>query len=436
MTRVCSSRSAPHGACAALALCLAWNAGGAVQTEEAPILRRVLVMAGLQQRLVNVVSLSEQELVARDASSGASVRVPLSNVRALLPVMMPLGGVSTSGSRRGDFASLRRSSDEEPSVLVTTDTQSLPGRPGAGLQVTASDQLPWQSDVLGGFVMPLDNVQRLLRHAYTPERAVGTTDRVYLRNADILEGFVELMPQEAGSSITLSVDTGNGRTARVDWSSVESVEFAATPAPPRGAWAWLSDATSVRTTAVSISPRGDLTLSWDRGTVSEAIPAASLWAFAPSREHIDALAARPLVGVTPGDQRRFAAAPRGADTGPSPLGAHDLEVIGPVTAVWDLGPAAVRLAGTVEMAPSDRVWGDCTVTLEEVPGESAGALTAAGHELWTARISGDTPTATFSIDLTGKGASGGVRLLRVRVGEGENGPVQDRVWLRRVLIER
>lgn len=410
------------------------HASRGAQPDDQPILRRVLVTTGLQQRLVNVVSLSEQELVARDASTGASVRVPLSNVRALLPVMLPLGGGGAGGSRRSDFAALRSMLDDEPSVLVLTDSQSLTGKPGPGTLVDAPDKFPWRSGVLGQVVIPFDTIQRVLRRSTTPIRAAGTSDRVYLRNADVVDGFVDLVPHEEGSSVTLSVDAGSGRTSRVDWSNVESIEFASTPTDAHGAWVWLSDTTCIRTTAVSIAPSGNMTLSWEHGTLSEPIPATSLWAFTPSRDHIDALAARPLVNVTPGDQRRSASAPRSAASGVAPLGAHDIEVVGPITAVWDLGPGALRIAGVVEMAPGDRVWGDCTITLEVVPGESAESFTSAGTEVWTTRLNAETPSATFLIDLAG--TSTAARLLRVRVDEGENGPVQDRVWLRRVLIER
>ncbi len=426
----CVSRA---GACGCLML-LAGSVVAAPQQSDEPVLRRVLVTAGLQQRTVNVVSISEQELTARDAASGATVRVPLSNVRALLPVMVPLGGIGNAGSRRGDAVGRRLTSDE-PAVLVTTDGQQLPGRPELGTRVTSTDQLPWVSDVLGTVLIPLEDVQRLLGRASTPVRSAGTADRVYLRNADVIEGFVELVPEAPGQSITLSVDTGGDRAARIEWTAVDSVEFAASPQAARGPWVWLSNGSSLAASAVSVSPQGQMVIGWPRVAAEPSLPAASLWAFVPAREHIDALAARPLVGVSPEGDRKYAQQPRAAEA-PAPLGAQDIEVSGPVTAVWDLGTGALRISGVVEMAPSDRVWGDCTVTLEDVASGSDGALTAEGRELWTARINGDSPSAAFLVDLPAADDPRTPRRLRVRVGEGANGPVQDRVWLRRVLIER
>lgn len=417
----------------ACTLCAAAHAAPR-QSEESPIIRRVLVTSGLQQRLVNIVSMSEQELVARDASTGAPVRVPLSNVRALLPVMLPLGGVSAAGARRSDAPSLRRVFLDEPAVAVTTDAQSLPGKPGAGEEVTSPDSLPWRSSSLGSVTLPLDSLQRLLNRQNTPARAPGTADRVFLRNADVIDGFVELVPATQGPSISLSVDTGNGHTSTLDWATIDSVEFAASPQPSRGAWAWLSDSTAVAVTALAVTPQGQMTLSWAHGTLAEPTPATNLWAYAPSREHIDALAARPLVGATPGDHRTYAQPPRDADSTMAPLGAADIEISGPITAAWDLGPGALRIAGSVEMAPADRIWGDCVVTLEAVAAGSDAALTAPAKELWSARINADKPTATLAADLPDP--AGAPLLLRVRITDGANGPVQDRVWLRRVLIER
>jgi hypothetical protein len=414
---------------------VAGHAGASPRQDDAsPTLRRVLVTAGLQQRTVNVISFSEQELVARDAVSGASVRVPLSNVRAVLPVIVPLGP-GGAGARRGDLVSGRARSGDDTAVLVTTDGQTLPGRPDLGTRVTEADALPWVSQSLGSFTVPLDSVQRVLSRESTPVRASGTADRVYLRNADVLDGFVELVPDTSTSAVTLSVDTGTGTPGKVEWSGVDSVEFAASPVAARGPWAWLSDGTALAASAVALNAQGNLTLAWSHGTVDGPVAGASLWAFVPAREHIDALAARPLVGVTPGVGRRHAQPPRVA--GAVPLSAGDIEMVGPVTATWDLGAGALRVSGVVEMAPSDRVWGDCTVTVESGAIEDASSdhEGAPWRELWTTRINADTPTAGFAFDLPAQVQST-PRLLRVRIGEGENGPVQDRVWLRRVLIER
>jgi len=70
------------------------------------------------------------------------------------------------------------------------------------------------------------------------------------------------------------------------------------------------------------------------------------------------------------------------------------------------------------------VWGDCDVFIELVVGGDV-------KPLWHQRLRGSTPEFTFNIALSPQSVPA---QLRVRVDEGEGGPVQDRAILRRPLL--
>jgi len=102
------------------------------------------------------------------------------------------------------------------------------------------------------------------------------------------------------------------------------------------------------------------------------------------------------------------------------LGAPDIELPGPMSVTWTLPAGVTRVAGVAELPVSARAWGDCSVVMFD----------GAGAQVWTTRLSGDAPSAPFNIDLSGKDAL----TLTVRVEAGANGPIEDRVLLRRVLL--
>ena len=348
-------------------LCACALAPLAPAQNEPATLTRVLVTEGLQQRTVQVISLSEQELVALDALSGGSIRVPLSSVRALLPVVVPLG---TAPSRRTDATTAIRASRRLPpdttGLLILADAQSLPGQPGPATLISSADALPWQSVVLGQLSIPLDAVRSVLSSRDTPRRAPGATaDRVYLRNGDQAEGFVELAetPAGGGRALAFRVEVGD-RASTLPWPTIESVEFGTPITHAGGGWAWLDDGTAITTNAIAIADGSRLTLSWTDGESPTTLPAASLLAYVPSRERLGALSAAPVTSVSPGSGRRWAPGPGTPATRPVPMDAGDIELQGPVSVTWDVGTDAQRIAGSIEMPPGDRVWGDCVVVAE------------------------------------------------------------------------
>ena len=82
----------------------------------------------------------------------------------------------------------------------------------------------------------------------------------------------------------------------------------------------------------------------------------------------------------------------------------------------------------IEMPRSARVWGDCVVTLTLTNPNDTPLL---GTATWSGRINADTPTTSFSLSVP---ADTNPSALRVVIDAGENGPAQDRITLRDVLV--
>jgi len=137
---------------------------------------------------------------------------------------------------------------------------------------------------------------------------------------------------------------------------------------------------------------------------------------------------RPSINILATKTAQVAAA---ASPGTSPpLGAADIEFPGPMTAEWGVPNGAVRFAGWVELPRECWTWGHCVVVIS-LTAESG---SDAPVELFRQTLSGTSPIGEFNIALPARGAGTGNPVLRVTIEEGERGPIQDRVLLRRGLF--
>ncbi|MCX5689237.1 MAG: hypothetical protein NTV94_05515, partial [Planctomycetota bacterium] len=125
-----------------------------------------------------------------------------------------------------------------------------------------------------------------------------------------------------------------------------------------------------------------------------------------------------------GSQRRWVPPVVVGDAMSAALGAADVELPGPMSVLCDV-PGASRVSGMVELPESCRVWGDCEVFIEVMSG-GAGVT----KPLWHQRLNGAQPRVAFNLMLPATSDA----VLVVRVEAGENGPVMDKVVLRRPLL--
>lgn len=408
MTRMCVASSAVAGL---TLLAFAGSVHGMnerrEQAELSPV-QHVVVKSDLSRVRVSLRSLSDQELTARDGK-GASVRLPLRDVLAILPAEQ---GVAATVEQLGASRVNRERSDLGWAVL--TDDQTLPG----SLESASGDEsLGWRTQRWGSLRFSLEDV-RLLRFVDAQQAASlrgAREDTVLLTNGDLLRGFVTITQGPA-----LAVETQPGKSSAVPLARVAAAAFANPVKDRAGAWLWLMDGTAVRVSAFSVSDSRDasMQLASAEGNVTFSLPVEQVLAFAPSHERIAGLASLSAPSYEPWPTRRWTVAPIIGPADQSPLGASRIELPGPMTATWTMPADATRFAADVELPESCRVWGDCTLI-----------LAADGKELARVRLTPQQHEGTLNAALPAGTAS-----LSLTLDPGEQGSVEDRVVLSRAML--
>lgn len=409
---------------------------------------RELVTTDLTRTPVQVVWLDQNQLVAR-SPSGAEVRRPLSDVIALLPL-------------RGDDAPVALSSAPAPAVPARTPAGASPGQgptrpltttptaPSTGeLRTTAGAVLPgtllgveaaagqgeeptiaWSSPSLGTLRTPLDAIRAIvLRSGAGPAldaralnaRTPGADDSAGLLNGDTLAGFATLRP---GPPPGLEIEQANAVPLSVPLTRVAWLMLAnELEAPKTGqAWIWLSDGSVTPVASLRIAREGavGITLAGDDPASPRPLDLDALRAWSPDRSRAVALAQLPRSTLATDPQRRFTPPARVRSGGsPAPLDAPDLELPGPMGVRIELPRGARRVGGEALLPAGARVWGTCELIILE--GE---------QELFRTRLEGTAPIATFNVELRQAGAAP----LVIRLEDAGDGPIEDRVILRSVLV--
>ena len=306
--------------------------------------------------------------------------------------------------------------DEVPQgVLRLVDGQSIPGVLSS--EPVEPDRVRWAGRVGGLRSLPLERVASLQLRPVAMPVSDGTSDVLLLTNGDRVEGFLA----SVGPAVTIEA---GGKPVTIESSRVAAASLANPAKPASGTWVWLASGAVCRVTAMTLAQdgRGELTLeagggkpvSVEAGEVRAAVfDASSLRTLAQAKHRV----------TSSDEDRSWVPPPLVGDPSLALLGAADIELPGPMTVTWSL-PDAVRIAGVVELPESSRLWGDCDVAIEAI---------ASGRvlPLWRHRLNEATPEASFNLELPG----GSDLEWRVRLEAGENGPIMDRVVLRRVLVK-
>lgn len=341
-------------------------------------------------------------------------------------------------------------------VIELVDGQRLIGSlaapPPSGPDSPPGDDqsLRWNHPRLGLQTIPLERVHALrlsapatpgaLRAVERQESLSGVpeSDIVLLTNGDRLTGFVDRIGGPSGEVVVTPPPSPGSKPQPVHVSLAQAAYIAlANPTVrPAGIVLWLSDGSVVATDRLGFdAAAGRVTLGALLSAPATPSPGASLdpgdvRAVALDASRLTPLASLGIARSAPTGDRRIAEPARIvplSEGAPSPLGADDILLPGPMLVEWELPAGATRLAGWVTLDPSARSWGDCTVSFGVIePGQSEPAATLARQS-----VSADQPVMPVNIDLPGLP---GKARLRVTVDAGPSGPIQDRVWLRRMLI--
>jgi hypothetical protein len=305
-------------------------------------------------------------------------------------------------------------------MVVLTDGSRLRGDLLAG----KGDSLVLAHKLLGKVEFPLDSL-RLLTMGGAVEGGGGTrsgkSDSVRLLNGDRIEGFIESIgpAKKEGEGdkggLAVTVERDKTKTA-VPLDRVASVSLQGGGVKKAAKTVWLAGGEKTGAAEVSVE-KGEARLVRVKGSPAVSIKPAEIEGVV-----IEPGVLTPLAGC----------AVRGSvETGPEQtLGTRDLTIPEPGRVSWELpkgGGGARRISGWAVLPEECRTWGDCTVTV--AVGVDAGAGSA--QKVVEFALSGAAPVVKIDQELPA--ATTGAWLI-VTVGEGKNGPVQDQVVLRRVLI--
>lgn len=330
----------------------------------------------------------------------------------------------------------------EPGHLDLIDGQRLTGHPlipaDPASPQPSDGSLAWANPRLGALSVPLELVRRVVIRPESGSRQAQSQkyDLVVLSNGDRLSGFIE----SVGRQVVISPETAEGSkpgTAAIDIGQVAVIEFAnAAAAARQTSMVWLSDGSVIAASKVAIdAPSGRASLAAairadkpDSESETSSLQLGEMAAIAFDSSRLVPLASLPATATSGGSDRRITppattAAVPGFDV--SPLSCDDIDLPGPMTVSWELPKHARRVGGWLVLDDSHWAWGDCHVTVSLAPG---GSGSAAPIEVLSTRLNALNPAAMLAVDV-----SPGQRLV-VHVSPGENGPVDDHVTLRHVLV--
>lgn len=340
------------------------------------------------------------------------------------------------------------------STLELVDGQRLTGSlsaPTGNAGPEADQSLRWNHPRLGVQSIPLERVHTLrLAAPATPEARLalarqaalpGTPDGdvVLLINGDRLTGFVDSIGGPSGEVVITPQSTPGAKPQSVH-IALEQTAYIALANPlvrPAGIMLWLADGSVVTTDRFEFdAAAGRITLA-ARGAPASPVPApgasldlADLRAVALDAARLAPVSSLKLARFAPASGRRLAEPPQivpASEGAPSPLGADDILLPGPMFVEWQLPARATRLAGWITLEPSAWSWGDCTITIGLLePGRNEPSEALARQT-----ISASQPIMPVNVELPA--ITGDVR-VRITLDAGPSGPIQDRVRLRRMLV--
>lgn len=376
------------------ALLLAWSSALGQASPD-----RVVIDAELERTLVTDVRFERGRLVYTTAGHEASA--PLDG--SVVALVEPSGKAPRPRDSWVELADGQRFVGM-PVFLSTTQAEEF-------ARASADTGLAWNTPLLGNLRVPLDALRRVvLREEAEPAEYDDLNDVLVLSNGDRTRGLLE----RVWPDVVLDVE---GQTRSFELSEVASITLANPKEEPVGSRVWLSDGSIVAVDALETVPDGvAIDLAEPVGTSDQRL--ATLTMNEVLAVAFESGGVVPLAAL--GEPRWRTASswtlpPVVGDPDRELLGSASIELIGPVSASWEVPSDVRRVAIRARLRDDCRVWGDCEVTMR-----------IGGRVAFTERLYGEVPQATFAIDLP---AGGPVGPLEIRVDEGLGGAIQDRVLI-------
>ncbi|MEQ8317757.1 MAG: hypothetical protein RIE77_02300 [Phycisphaerales bacterium] len=381
-----------------LALLWAWSSA---QGQASP--DRVIINAELERTLVTDVRFEPGRLVY--TSAGREASAPLDG--SVVALVEPSGRAPRPRDSWVELADGQRFVGM-PVFLSTTQAEEF-------ARASGDTGLAWSTPLLGNLRVPLEALRRVvLREEAEPAEYDDLNDVLVLSNGDRTRGLLE----RVWPDVVLDVD---GQSRSFDLSEIASITLANPEEEPVGSRVWLSDGSIVAVDALETVPDGvSIDLAEPVGTPDQTL--ASLTMNEVLAVAFESGGVVPLAALGEPRWQRISSwtlPPEVGDPDRELLGSASIELIGPVSAAWDIPTDVRRVAIRARLRDDCRVWGDCDVTVR-----------VGGRVAFTERLNAAVPQATFTIDLPPVDPAGGsVGPLEVRVDEGLGGAIQDRVLL-------
>lgn len=295
--------------------------------------------------------------------------------------------------------------------------------PGSVAPTAASgDNVAWQHPKVGRFELPIEDITRIV----TPQAAEDgppqsrsiSADELLLANGDVLSGFILAIGP------TTSIETESGAIVDLPIDRVAAALLANPREPMAGTMIWLDDGSTFSAEALTATDSSGFRVTLPGGNSVEYDP-QTLRAIA-----FEAAGILPLSDLEPSSQEpvgdrvfvdpiRTVRHPDDLAFGSGPvLNALDIDLPGPMRVTWTLPPGVQRFAGTAALADTSGGWGDCEYSIE-----------IDGERVFSTRLHQQQPVAAFNVETQG------AIELTVLVEPGNYGPIRDRVFLHRPLLQ-
>lgn len=312
--------------------------------------------------------------------------------------------------------------------ILCVDGQYFPGVIDADDENISKETIRWQSKSIGVLSVPL-TLCRTVRLSGT--RTIGfddytvasgansQNDVIQLINGDMMSGFID----SAGAIVT--IETSPGKPVEVERERIAAMRFANPPQEREGMWVWLSDGTVMRINSLVSTPGENNIVTSSILEAPRSLSRMEIKSFVPAAERILPLCM--LQSKTIADSGRRWTPPLAKSRATSTaLGAEDIYLSGPLGVEFAVPAGAERFITNVSIPASGRAWGDCNVSIDW--------LTSNGEvrPLWRSRMNQSNPLAQINTPINDTGAG----ILRVRIEEGENGPIHDNIILHHGIIVR
>jgi len=353
--------------------------------------------------------LIDQNLTSRQ------VRVTEINGHALSYV--DRAGTAYTAATGDCIALIRREGDSrarESRRLLLSDGQRLPGTVASGAS-PGGDCLAWVHPWLGRIDVPLDDIRAVVLQPGRPAPQPAGEDVILLANGDRLEGIIT----GAGDAITIEIGAGQAaRTITVPLDRIAAAAMITPPKPAAGRRVFFRDGTVLGMRRFDVGADGYVRLTsalTPAGAQPVQVVLSEITAVVFDPERVIPLGRLAPTRIESSAPRYVLPRPRtvGED---APLGPAEIEYRGPLVVRYGLPAGCRRFAAEAILPRSARAWGNFELIVR-----------IGDEEVYRRRLNAEHPTDTINVPIAG-------RELIIELTQGANGPIQDRLILRRALL--